>query len=247
MSKDGRGEAREEHVGWKHDEHPKTSLDESINVGIMEIQIASGSARRLETPTNHHDEIRDDHVVSTHVVGLEVSKEDLMNIGERDEYKEMECRKHITEDMREERKSSVTEEATSRGEDIRVRNHDAIGREMEDHVVCLTKQDATLSGEEEQEDYPWFATRVICNWLIKTMEQNGSLYWNVDDYDGKESYVERKLRAPTEFSKDPETKPYQYRRLRQELIKLEDWQHKNGFMYPECEKLSAEEICEKLK
>ena len=49
-----------------------------------------------------------------------------------------------------------------------------------------------------------------------------TLYWNIDDYDGKQSYEEEELQAPKQFEADEETRAEQYHQLRDELICLEE-------------------------
>ena len=254
---DNFNEIRDEHVVLNHDVCPKVSTKGIIDVDdvesheeneIEQIPVASGNGKELDTPTNHHEEIRETHVASNHVVGLEVLKEDLMKIEKRDgssngnwnaNAKGMDCERH------------ATTEARSEGNHIRVRNHGAIGREMEDHVVCATRRGAIVDDNDKHKQFPWFVTRIICNWLTQNLEQDGNLYWNIDDYDGEESYLERNIATPIEYERDPEIEPYQYQRLRQKLIGIEDWQRDKGFGYPDSmimtEEVKAEMVSMILK
>ena len=256
-------EVRDEHVVLNHDVRPKMSTRKAMDVGDTEshegncynrilsdfdkirlcrnhqskmeqVPTASGNRRKLDTPKDHHEEIRESHVVSNHVVGLEVLKEDLIETGKRDEerIRERDC------------KRCTTTEATGEGEHIRVGSRDAIGREMEDHVVCATGQGANVESKDKTREFLWFATRVVCNWLTQHLDQDGSLYWNVDDYDGEESYLEKNIMIPIEYERDPETEPYQYQRLRQKLIEIETWQRNEGFGYPSTRVTTEEEKAE---
>ena len=54
------------------------------------------------------------------------------------------------------------------------------------------------------------------------MRIDNTLYWNIDDYDGKASYLEGNIMALQKFATDKEATPNEYRRSRKALIQLEN-------------------------
>ena len=87
-----------------------------------------------------------------------------------------------------------------------IHNHDVPDHEIVYHAV--KKDDVGTSGEAtgDKDKYPWFSARVICYWLVERMKRDNTLYWNIDDYDGKTSYEEECMEAPQQFTNDEETR-----------------------------------------
>ena len=93
---------------------------------------------------------------------------------------------------------------------------------IEDHAVKRTRVGAPGDETELQDYYPWFSARVVCHWIAQRIEKEVTLYWNIDDCDGRASYEEMGMEAPMEFIKDAETRAERYHQLRAELICFED-------------------------
>ena len=83
-----------------------------------------------------------------------------------------------------------------------IHNHDVYDHELMHHAVA--KDDVGNSEEviEDEDNYPWFSARVICHWLVERIKRDNTLYWNIDDYDGKVPYEEECIEAPQQFAND---------------------------------------------
>ena len=97
-------------------------------------------------------------------------------------------------------------------------NHVVNDHAIEDHAVKRTQVGAPGGETEHQDRYPWFSARVVCHWLVQRMKQENTLYWNIDDYDGRASYEEKGMKAPKQFVGDAETRAEAYHKLRAELV-----------------------------
>ena len=84
--------------------------------------------------------------------------------------------------------------------------------------------DTRASGDEadDEDTYPWFSARAICHWIIERMKKDDAMYWNVDDYDERNSYQDEGMKPPKEFANDKETRAEQFHQMRKELICLEN-------------------------
>lgn len=100
-------------------------------------------------------------------------------------------------------------------------NQDVLYRAIESRDAERVRSSPHEEANDEG-DYPWFAVRAICHWIAERMRSDNTLYWNIDDYDGRMSYEDEGINARQEFARDRETTPEEFKRLRQDLISLEE-------------------------
>ena len=101
-------------------------------------------------------------------------------------------------------------------------NLDVNDHAIEYRAVKRTQEETPDEDVEDKDHYQWFSARIICQWIAEKRRRHQTLYSNVDDHDGKQSYEDEEMQAPEQYKADEETRAGQYRQLRVELICLED-------------------------
>ena len=115
-------------------------------------------------------------------------------------------------------RSKPTEATSERFRTRAHNNHDVLDHEFVDHAEKMIEVGISRDETEDEDDYPWYAPMVICYWFMERMRRDNTLYWNVDGYDGKISYVEEGFTARLEFGSDAEMTAEEYKQVRQDLI-----------------------------
>ena len=86
----------------------------------------------------------------------------------------------------------------------------------------LRHADSHQNIRDDPYEYPWFAPRVILNW-IKGVWRHGDAWehWTIDNYDAVDTYREWNLEMFQRFAKDQEARADRFHQMRHDLIQVE--------------------------
>ena len=128
-------------------------------------------------------------------------------------------------------KGNSNEEPTCDGNHA-MQDHDVNDHAIEHHVIypehrgdadgtSIEKVELENQRGIEEDEQPWFATKILWQYLEQRMNTEEPTTWSIDDYDGKVSWQELKQQPSIDHEHDVDMNPNQYHKLMHALYQLE--------------------------
>ena len=98
-----------------------------------------------------------------------------------------------------------------------------LGQQPNNPQIKMRQAGRHRINEEDLEDYPRHAPRVLMHWVDVVWKDQRELWthWTIDNFDSVDSYAEHQLTTPIEFIKDVEIKANNFHQLRAHLLQVE--------------------------